>query len=152
VPNKHFPKHSASTIYLRVPRIDWPAVKLGLKTEFRGQGRFFPLLTNVDTPAPVVLWTALPHSDEPEMRMAVLEACWQEPLRMISPESLAREGFASFKEFKTYWRIHRAKNTGFKPMTAVWVYRVRPWRGDEDVAELGERMIRRLYGVALEAE
>lgn len=153
VPRSRLKRHTIQTLYVRVPRQDWPLVKQGRKTEFRTAGRYSTPTANLPTPCAVVLWCPVRYGPEPEQHLAVLEDAWEELLGAISPESLAREGFATIKEFKDYWR-HRGNGgrqdprAAFKPMTQVRVYRVRPWK-DSDFAELGEDLLRYLYAPVL---
>jgi hypothetical protein len=76
--------------------------------------------------------------------MMVLEDLRYEPLFEITgdPEGLAREGSASYDEFRSYWRQRlRAK---FRPMEMVWVHRVRLWT-PEDRERMGAVLIDHLY-------
>jgi hypothetical protein len=141
---KPFRQVRHSTVFLRVPAYDWPAVKRGLKTEFRsGWGKNkTPKLFQVEPPTPVVAYTV--QRGEYEARLMVLEAIWLEPLGAISPESLEREGFASLAEFRTYW-LERERRR-FTPTRQVFVYRVRPWVAGQDEAPMGEALLQRLYG------
>lgn len=149
MPVSRLKRYRLSTLYLRVPRQDWPAVKRGLKTEYRMAGRHASPLINVITPTPVVVWCPVRYGPEPEQQLMVLLDVRMEPLGAISPESLAREGFETRKEFVDYWR-HRGNGgrvdprAAFKPLTQVWVYHLRPWVGG-DLEELGPELLRRLY-------
>ena len=73
----------------------------------------------------------------------VLEAVWREPLMAISAESLAAEGFASFDEFRRAWMI--AERRRFRRLDLITASRVRPWTPG-DTAEMGDMLLRRLYG------
>jgi hypothetical protein len=77
-----------------------------------------------------------------DSRLLVLEETYGQPLAAISPESIAREGFASMADFRRYW-IGRTKHR-FAPLQHVQVYRVRP-ASPEDNATLGLKLIERLY-------
>lgn len=138
---KPWRQFEARTTFLRVPSIDWPAVKLGAKTEFRATGRAATQVWNVQCPTPVVGYRVVngQHDSIP----LVLEATWREPLAGISAESLEREGFESMAHFRRYWmqRTHRR----FTPLTQCHVYRVRPLRA-EDIAPLGVLLVHKLYG------
>lgn len=142
-----------STRFLRVPSFDWPAVKIGAKTEFRTKPREGSRLITCNTPTPVVAYSL---SNGPlrqiVSKLMVLEERKFEPLFALAEdaEGLAREGFESYDHFRRYWR---KRNKGrFVPMQRVWVWRVRPWRhapdewsrGDED--KMGEALIEELYG------
>lgn len=130
----------ASTIFLRVPAVDWPAVKRGLKTEFRAGGGESSQLWNVECPTPVVAYAKV--RDRYAGQLMLLEARWQEPLGAIDAESLAREGFASLAEFRRYWMYRERKR--FTPTRNIFVYRVRPITpGDLDEAARG--LLDRLY-------
>jgi hypothetical protein len=143
-----FAQRRQSTIFLRVPAVDWPAVQRGVKTEFRSQaGRNkTPQLWQVDPPTPVVAWSLVRGTHTAQLM--VLEDIWREPLGVISPESLQREGFASLAEFRRYWisREHRH----FTPTREVFAYRLRPWL-PEDHDVMGSRLLERLYGDFLPA-
>lgn len=136
-----FRQRQARTIFLRVPADDWIAVKRGVKSEFRGSQGASSAFFNTEPPTPVVTYRV--RRGEYESLLMVLEAFWQEPLGAISEESLAREGFASFAEFRRYWIGRERKR--FVPTRNVWVYRVRPWT-DADFEPLAARLMGRLYG------
>lgn len=138
-----FTQRRVSTTFLRVPTRDWAAVKRGYKTEFRaGVGKnAVPQLFGVQTPIPVLAYSI--RNGRHDAQMMVLEALWQEPLGAISPESLAREGFASLADFRAYWVAREHKR--FTPTRQVFAYRVRQWApGDADA--LAQRIFEHLYG------
>lgn len=134
----------ASTIFLRVPVEDWVAVKRGMKTEFRMIGHGTSQMQHVKTPTPVVAYRVGRTEHAWEAVLMVLEETWQEALLAISPESLEREGFKEVAEFRRYWM--RRTKARFRPTRMVRVFRVRPWRGEEDEREMGATLLRRLYG------
>lgn len=141
---KPWKQYTAVTTFLRVPRGDWTAVKIGAKTEFRASGRGVTLLNRVTPPVAVVAWT-IDASRQHHSALMVLEETWAEEVGAIAgrPESLEREGFESMAHFRRYWMARK----GFRPfdfMERVQVYRVRPWR-DDDLDDLGRRLIQRLY-------
>src|SRR2546428_9008139 len=107
---KPYTQRRLSTVFLRVPYADWPAVKLGTKREFRAASGKHSALFNIATPTPAVAYTVTSfgfyHSS-----LMVLEDVWREPLAAISQESLAAEGYESLKEFRRAW-IKR-ENRGF---------------------------------------
>jgi hypothetical protein len=146
---KPYTQRRASTVFLRVPYRDWPAVKRGYKTEFRaGSGDCaVPQLWDVPTPTTVVAYSI--HNGRHDCCLMVLEELWQEPLGAISPESLANEGFESLAEFRTYWmqREHRR----FTPTRQVFVYHVRPFLA-ADIDVFAGRLFAHLYGEFLHAE
>lgn len=135
--------YRASTPFLRIPRVDWPKVIAGEKTELRAAGRNALNADRLNPPIPVVGYTMWEHKP-PTSRLLVLEQAHTEPLGAISPEALAREGFATIKEFKHYWRLYRTREA-YKPLTKVWVYRIRPFTPD-DVDEFGRRLFDHIYG------
>lgn len=139
-----FAQRSVKTAFLRVPEVDWPAVRQGIKREFRSS---YAALTKTQTPTPVVAWCK--KGDEYEHRFMVLTHVGREPLSAITPEGLAAEGFASFAEFRRYWvaRHHRHR---FEPGRMVTVYRVRPWTPD-DRSTMGEYLFDRIYGEYVES-
>jgi hypothetical protein len=133
-----FTQRRVSTVFLRVPARDWPAVKRGYKSDV-------PQLFGVNPPAPVVAYSI--RNGRYDAQMMVLEAIWQEPLGAISPESLEREGFKTFAEFRTYWLERERKR--FRPTRQVFAYRVRPW-APQDADTLAGRMFSHLYGEFLD--
>ena len=142
-------QRSLQTVFVRVPAMDWPAVKRGIKTEFRaGGGRGATSQTwKVPTPVPVVAYTI--RRGQYDARLMILERCWQEPLGAISPESLRREGFANLAEFRTYWL--RREHHRFRATRKMFVYRLRPWT-PEDASASADRLLRHLYGDFLDEE
>lgn len=142
---KPYAQVRTSTTFLRVPTYDWPAVKRGIKTEFRsGWGKNkTPKLFQVKAPTPVVAYTVNGRG-EYDARLMVLEDIWLEPLGAISPESLEREGFRNLKEFRSYWLEREGRR--FTPTRQVFVYRVRPWVAGEDEHRMGQALLQRLYG------
>jgi hypothetical protein len=135
-------KRTVSTTFLRVPIADWPAVKRGLKTEFRASpGRnSVPQLHDLPTPSPVVAYAI--RRGRHDGRLMVLEELWSEPLGAISPESLAREGFGSLAEFRAYWL--RREHVRFRPTRQVMCFRVRPLR-EGDIEDFAQRAFEHLY-------
>ena len=73
----------------------------------------------------------------------VLEAVWREPLGVISPESLAAEGFESFAHYRRYWCIREKRL--FRPLHKTTVFRVRRWDSEDDRA-MADVLLQRLYG------
>ncbi len=132
-------------MFLRVPSGDWPAVKRGLKREFRARSGIASQLHNVPVPSPVVAYA--PVRDHYDARLMMLEAHWQEPLGAISAESLAAEGFETLAEFRRYWMARERKR--FRVTRNVLVYRVRPITA-EDVRASQRQLFRRLYGAFLD--
>jgi hypothetical protein len=140
---KPWRQHELRTTFLRVPHGDWLGVRQGRKREFRASGNAASKVQWLKPPIPVVGYAIRPRDGAYLSQLMVLERCWREELRAISPESLELEGFSTFAEFRRYWKIRH--NKPFRPLDRVWVYRVRPWvPGDE--LELGARMVERLYG------
>jgi hypothetical protein len=142
---KPWAQHRLRTIFLRVPLADWPAVKRGVKREFRaGTGpNDKSQLWQVKTPTPVVAYSLNKRGDH-DAQLMVLEATWMEPLGAITPESLAAEGFKSLAEFRRYWMARERKR--FQPTRRTFVYRVRPWRGRFDEERFAALLLGRLYG------
>lgn len=151
---KNYQRVDAHTLIVRVPRVDWQAIKSGRKTEFRTVGRYSPRgWANLATPVPLLAYSMQRFRDEAETTLLVLEESWVEPLGSISTESLAREGFHGERaealfEFRRYWR-NRHQRVGFRPLTNVLCLRVRPLR-PVDYPEAGLMLLRRLYGEHLE--
>jgi hypothetical protein len=142
-----FVQRRVSTTFLRVPIGDWPAVKRGYKTEFRNSvgKNNVPRLFTILTPAPVIAYSI--RNGRYDAQLMWLEELWQEPLGAIGPQSLAREGFASLAEFRTYWMAREHKR--FTPTRMVFAYRVRAFDGD-DVDDAAARIFDHLYGEFLD--
>lgn len=143
-------RHKASTLFLRIPLMDWPAITQGLKTELRMAGRGTPHVDRLRPPCPIVGYARGHHSPNLRTAMLVLEEAWSEPLGAISPESLRNEGFDSIREFRRYWR-KRHRQTGYRALTRVSVFRLRAWRPDDE-EEMGRVLLHRLYGEFIGAE
>lgn len=124
---------------MKIPPLDWPKVKLGIKRELR-VGRTF---IDPPTPTPIVAYSHVRYQPVPETMLMVLESSRAEMLLAITAESLALEGFETLKEFKAYWKA-RFPRRGFRPLQLVTVLRLRPFT-DDDLAPLGELMLRRVY-------
>lgn len=139
---KPFKQTTARTIFLRVPTAEWPAVKNGLKTEFRSGGGNVSSLWRVETPAPVVAYSHSPARGY-DHQLMLLEHCWREKLMEIGPESLKREGYPDFKAFRRAWMAREKRR--FTPMAEVFVYRLRPWE-ESDRREMADALLKRLYG------
>lgn len=140
---KPYTQGQARTVFLRVPFADWPAIKRGLKTEFRGSEQMASGLRYVNCPTPVVGYVKRRSVEKYESGLLVLEKFWREPLGAITEESIKREGFATLHEFRRYWKVRERK--GFEPLREVTVYRLRPWK-DGDREEFGQVLLDRLYG------
>lgn len=135
-------QHRAQTIFLRVPVTDWVEVTRGIKTEFRASSGVCSAMWNLTTPTPVIAYRVHPTLGH-DSQLMLLEEKWQEPLGLISEESIKREGFQAKDEFRKYWcRRERRK---FTPTRKVMCYRVRPWK-EEDAVPMGEKLLERLYG------
>lgn len=138
-------QHQIATHFLRVPVDDWPAVRGGFKTEFRGQPGNLSGLKWVEPPTPVVAY-AYSRSRGYDAALMVLEERYQEPLLAITPEALAREGFPDIAHFRSY--MVRREGKRFNPNAEVTAYRVRPW-AEGDSRTFADRMLSRLYGAFL---
>lgn len=125
-----------------VPRVDWGAVRAGLKTEWRRYGA--PLGGDHYEERPILLYTIHPATEQVDAFPAILVATWREPMGTISPESLEREGFADLGEFRRYIE-ERYPNGGFRPLAMARVYRVRLWTPD-DTPAMAEWALRSLFG------
>lgn len=139
---KPYAKHQATTTFIRVPSPDWLLVKHGRKTEFRtADTRHRVDYAQGLCPTPVVAYAVV--RDGHDAQLMVLEACWREPVGSISEESLLREGYATFADFRRYFKLRTHRP--FRPLQEVWCYRVRPWT-PADAEEHGQRLLTRLYG------
>jgi hypothetical protein len=139
---KPYVQRRVSTVFVRVPRAEWPAVVCGTKREFRAACGNHSALWSVQAPTPAVAYTVSSVGVYDSVLM-VLEAVWREPLGAISAESLAAEGFASFAEFRSAWIRREKRRFPLLRMTAV--YRIRPWTLDDERL-MGELLLERLYG------
>jgi hypothetical protein len=134
-------------VFVRVPRAEWAAVTIGVKREFRaGCGKHSPLW-NVATPTLAIAYT-IDALGRHHSAIMVLEDVWREPLGAISPASLAAEGFDSLSEFRRHWMDREHKR--FPPLRMTTVYRVRPWKPDDN-QKMADVMLRQLYGEFLPA-
>jgi hypothetical protein len=133
------------TPMLRVPRHDWAAITTGAKRQFRICGRGNPPTFTKHLPTPVVLHSQTQFQTQPRTCMGVVEEVRREPLGAISPEDLEAEGFQTLAEFRRYWIDRHEYSVGFKPLSIVGVYTVRPWReGDREL--FGEALLTYLFG------
>jgi hypothetical protein len=144
---KPYKQRTASTIFLRVPVADWPALIRGKKREFRAASGNASGLHFVQTPTPVVCY--MERLGKYAARLMVLERRWSEPLGAITPESLRAEGFQSFAEFRRYWM--RREHRRFRPTREITVYEVRPWE-PTDYNEFAYQLLHHLYGEFLPDE
>jgi hypothetical protein len=152
VSRRPFPRHQASTRFLRVPAEDWARVRIGEKTEFRTRPRERSNITTCALPTPVVAYTTRRSGDvDPfSTKLMVLLERRYEPLFNIAedPGALEREGFESYAHFRSYWK---ARNGGkYVPMQRVYVWRVREFV-ENDTYVLGTELLRELYGEHLQA-
>lgn len=139
---KPYRQRQASTVFVRVPRAEWAAIKHGAKHEFRAASGQHSALWNVTTPSPAVAYS-INGCGGHDCALMVLEKVWREPLGAISDESLAAEGFATFGEWRRAWCIREHRR--FPPLRMTTVYRVRPWTAD-DTTEMGDVLLAHLYG------
>lgn len=137
---KPFTQRRCSTTFVRVPAREWPAVKRGVKREFRAAGQHAHLW-HVPCPTPVVCYAVLRRGHDASLM--ILERAWREPLGAITPESLAAEGFRSLAEFRTHWMARERRR--FTPTRHVWAHRVRPFE-PSDLERFSARIFARLYG------
>jgi len=146
--HRPIPRATARTTFLRIPRGDWAAVTVGDKTEFRSPGGpGTPLRNYLSPPSPVIVYSPRTPSGGPlKFTLMALEEVWREPLGAISAESLANEGFESLDTFRRYWkdRFDR-RRFAWDPLKPVTVFRLRPWRGEEDDAYFGRLFLERLF-------
>lgn len=145
-PSRFASRASTRTHFLRVPRKEWAEVFHGEKTEIRWTRAGGPSRRALDLPTPIVGFSNASTFGGRDFRhgLLVLEDAWREPLGSISPESLAREGFEHLDEFRRYWtgRHHGGR---WNPLVKIGVFRVRPWRGEEDESYFGALLLERLY-------
>jgi hypothetical protein len=142
-PRPYTARH-ARTLFVRVPVAEWPEVKRGYKREFRGTPGKQSALLRAEMPRPVVAY-CLTTSEIYDTRLMLLEALRLEEVGAISDESLRREGFGSFEEFRRAWMRRNRNGQKFRPTQKVFVYSIRPWE-PKDRAEMGEAILQHLYG------
>lgn len=135
-----YTQHSASTVFLRVPVLDWPLVSRGRVPEFIGSMGQSSAVFNTPTPTPCVAYTV--KNGSYDARLMILEEHSQEPLGILAAES-RRFGIATKDEFRRYWM--RREGRKFAPTRNVFVYRVRPFI-ESDREEMGRLLFNRLYG------
>lgn len=141
---KPYTQHRASTIFLRIPAVDWVSVIHGNKTEFRAAPNAVTGVDFLELPTPVVAYRANPKSTNPwDAKLMVLEESWVEPLGAISEASLEREGFPDLAHFRRYWMGRTRRR--FRPLQKVRAYIVRPWHA-ADWEMFAEVFMDRLYG------
>lgn len=129
------------TYPLSVPRIDWVAITSGEKREFR-RYKFWqkpPFL-----PRPIVIYSVHSLTGEYDVDVAIFEDSWEEPLGVITPESLANEGYDSVSEFRSYFQ-ERYPRRGWRPLDRVVVYKLRPFTED-DRRENADMIFDHLFG------
>src|SRR4051794_20235096 len=114
----------AQTLFVRVPKADWPLVKRGLKREFRGTPGNQSALWMTEPPVPVLAYTmeraSYRQQTAYDARLMVLERVWREELAAISDESLANEGFDSFEAFRRAWMRRYRDGKKFRPTQVVF--------------------------------
>jgi hypothetical protein len=139
------------TLFLRAPYADWAALVHGHKQEFRTPPSG-ALAAVIDTPTPVVLY-AIPPARTAALREALMVLVEHRVERLHdiagNHHSLMREGFASYDEFRAYWkkRTHRP----YRAMDTVHVFRLEPYL-ESAKARLGEALLARLYGDYLDQQ
>lgn len=124
--------------------MDWAAIRIGAKTEFRTRPREGSRIVSCNLPTPVVAYATSNSQRELAAKLMVLTERNYEPLFNIAEDeaALAREGFDSYDLFRRYWR---KRNGGrYDPMQRVWVWRVRVFTFRDEV-ELGVALFQELY-------
>jgi hypothetical protein len=134
---------TCTTVFLRVPSLDWPKVVTGEKRELRTMGRYALMAGRIRAPELVVGYLVRRY-DERREQLLIVDDAWQEPLGAISPQSLAAEGFESFGEFRSYWKL-RFPRSGWRPLSTVQVCTLRPFT-PADHEPMAERLLQRIYG------
>lgn len=141
---KPYRQSRVSTTFVRVPRSDWALVRRGHKTEFRSSlGGDVAQFWGLTPPMPVIAWTWSKIRGY-DAALMVLEASWREPLGAITPESLEREGFNSFAEFRRYYMERERRH--FTPTRQVQVFRLREWEDATDFPAFAQATLLKLYG------
>jgi hypothetical protein len=140
---KPYHQTKTSTLFLRVPVVEWGSVKRGTKREFRSApGRTTHLLA-VEPPMPVVAYS-IDRMGRYDAALMVLERRWREPLGAITPESLAAEGCRDLAEFRRRYTLMYKKR--FTPTRITSVFVVRPWHEALDDRVMADRLLDYLYG------
>lgn len=140
-------RRSASTRFLRVPTVDWPAVAAGEKRQVRLVPAGAPRFHRHMVPSPIVAYASARNGVRGEVyirgrQLMVLESFKIEPLIAISKADLEAEGFEDLVEYRRYWNAHRG---GFRPMFKVIAYSIRPMEPGEE-EEFALTIFRHLYG------
>jgi hypothetical protein len=132
------------TVFLRAPFQDWAALSQGHKTEFRVLPRGVPSKW-IEAPTPVVLYALSPHLGRRSEKLMVIIEHQQERLADIheKPESIRREGFETYDQFRRYWRARTGRP--YRPLDKVEVFQLQQWT-NHNWGQLGERLLERLYG------
>lgn len=132
------------TLFLRAPFQDWAAITQGHKTEFRAKPKGI-LSRWFDPPTPVVLYAISPTLKTRTEKLMVVTERRSERLLDIKDDAdaLRREGFATYDEFRGYWRARTRKP--FQALDKVEVFRLREWQVNDELV-LGAHLLERLYG------
>lgn len=138
-------QRSASTLFLRVPSVDWARVRVGEKTEFRTLPHESSRLLKTYTPTPVVAYSRDGRGNYEQLLMVLEERRFEPVFNLATdPEGVRREGFESYDEWRRYWRKRR--RGVFRPMERAYVWRVRFFDAEPDMLLMGELLMDRLYG------
>lgn len=152
--SKPFQQRRVSTIFLRVPTEDWPAVIAGRRREFRASVGNVPQLWSPPLPTLCVCYRKRKAAGDYDHRVMVLESVRQERLCEISAEGLVAAGYPgdrdeAYARFRRDWTIREKRK--FTPSRKVFVFGVRPLNHGEEITELGAALVRHLYGELLDA-
>lgn len=146
---KPYEQRQASTLFVRVPAVNWPFVKRGHHREFcglRGKAGSIVGILSIPTPTPIVAYSMKNvgryGNQEPvyEHALMVLQVVRHEPIAAVDFEAQGHVSFAAFR--RSYMeRTHERFDSAEKVMT----YRVRPWEPG-DTEAMGFALLNRLYG------
>ena len=146
-------KRRVENLIIRVPRVEWANVSLGVKEMFRTyhpggiasdyERRMLPV--GVELPRPVLLAS---HINGSVAAPAILLEHRHEPLGTITENDLHAEGFEYLPAFRYYWK-RRYQTIGWRPWSMVNVFRVRPWVAKDD-EWVSRWLVDQLYGEWME--
>lgn len=137
------PEHRREVVNRRlsIPDVDWHDVRAGTKTELRYYERYASRQLAADIPV-----VGVRRGDKSRTMLLTIEDVFKEPLGVISPESLAREGFDNLGDFRRYWiGRHGGRNEGYRPLDLVYVIQLHPMTA-EDEERFRERIWQTLFG------
>lgn len=133
-----YTQRQARTIFVRVPALEWHAVKRGTQRAFVGSIGRQSALWATPTPTPVIAYAIIRGTHD--ARLMILEEVRQEMLGAIDPTEV---GFPDMATFRRHWMMRERGK--FPPTRKVFVYKLRPY-DEADREAMGLALFDRLYG------